>query len=320
MALDRDLDLYRRLYLVRRAEQVIQKCYADDEMKTPVHLSIGQEAIPVGVCAALGPEDRLFGTYRSHALYLARTLDTDGFFAELYGRETGIAGGKAGSMHLTAPAEGLMATSAVVATTLPLALGAAFTAAYRRTGARVAAFFGDGAIDEGAFWETLNFACLRGFPLLFVCEDNGLAIHSPVARRHGHAPIADVAERFRCRVYRSESTDAVEIRELAEDALQTIDRGKGPCFLHLHCYRYVEHVGVAEDRQFDLGYRDRDQFESWLDRDPVKVLRARLVAEAAGDRLAAIERDIDSRIERSLERARQAPFPSPDALHRHVFA
>ncbi|MEE8557435.1 MAG: thiamine pyrophosphate-dependent dehydrogenase E1 component subunit alpha, partial [Myxococcota bacterium] len=172
----RPMDLYRRMLLIRRAEMVIQERYGEDEMKTPVHLCIGQEAVAVGVCDALSEGDQAVGTYRSHGIYLAMSDDPEGMFGELYGRVTGPGRGKAGSMHLAHPDSGLMLTSAVVGTTIPVALGLAYAHLIRGDGRRVAAFFGDGAVDEGVFWESLNFACLKRLPVLFVCEDNGLAI------------------------------------------------------------------------------------------------------------------------------------------------
>lgn len=315
------LELYRRVYLVRRAEQTVQARYPENEMKTPVHLSIGQEAVAVGVVAALEPGDRIYATYRSHAVFLARTLDVDGFFAELYGRDAGIARGKAGSMHLAAPAHGFMTSSAVVGTTIPLALGAALAARYRKSGGRACAFFGDGAIDEGVFWESLNFASARRLPVLFVCEDNGLAIHARAEQRHGYDSIADVVARYRCAVFRSESTDAAELRDLAREALERIDRDGAPAFLHLRCYRFVEHVGIEEDRRFDLPYRDRAEFEHWQRKDPVAVLRRRVEAEgAAPERIAALERAIDASVAAAVERARAGRFPPPEVVAEDVFA
>ena len=318
---EQGLELYRRLYLVRRCEETIQAHYHEDEMKTPVHLSIGQEAIPVGVCAALRARDRIFATYRNHAVYLSRTLDSDGFFAELYGKETGTAHGKAGSMHLSSPDHGFMASSAVVGTTIPLALGSALAAVRRGTGARVAVFFGDGAIDEGVFWESLNFACLHHLPILFVCEDNGLAIHARSEDRHGYDSIAEVVERFRCNVVRSDSSDAIEIAELTQAALEHHATDRQPSFLHLRCYRFVEHVGPAVDESFELGYRRQDEFESWKARDPADVLRRR-VAEAgiAEAEIVAVEREVEAQVEASVRRAAEAPFPAREALLEDVWA
>jgi TPP-dependent pyruvate/acetoin dehydrogenase alpha subunit len=314
-------ELYRTLYFVRRAEELVAEHYGENGMKTPVHLSIGQEATAVGVLAALRDSDLVFGTYRSHALYLARSGDSDGFFAELYGRATGSAGGKAGSMHLAAPARGLLATSAVVGSTIPLALGAAFAARYRGQAARVAVFFGDGATDEGVFWESLNMACLKRLPILFVCEDNGLAIHSRHADRRGYVSLAGIVERFACDVYRSDSTDASEIAALAEQALRVQEREQRPAFLELECYRYTEHVGPRIDRDFELPHRDAAEFERWWRRDPLLRLRERLLtAGAAAEELQACEHDCDEKLLASLERARAAALPAAERLLEHVFA
>ena len=313
--------LYRTLYLVRGAEEAVQRHYPEDGMKTPVHLSIGQESIAVGVCDTLRPDDRILATYRSHAVYLARTGDLDGFFAELYGRVTGVAHGKAGSMHLASPEHGLLATSAVVATTLPLALGAAFAARLRGSGARVVVFFGDGAVDEGVFWETLNFACLRGLPILFVCEDNGLAIHSRAEERHGYDAIARVVERFRCHVMASETTHPLEIAQLAAEGLRRMEASGQPAFLHLRCYRYVEHVGIAEDRSLDRPYRPEAEFRHWKGRDAVPLVRRDLLEGGLGeDALAEIERTIDARIAEAVQTAARAAHPPAADLERHVFA
>jgi pyruvate dehydrogenase E1 component alpha subunit len=320
-ALKRHRELYRTLHLVRRADELIAEHYGEDEMKTPVHLSIGQEAVAVGVCAALRDADVLFGTYRSHALYLARTGDTDAFFAELYGRASGCAGGKAGSMHLAAPRRGLLMSSAVVASTIPLALGAAFAARYRGEPTRVAVFFGDGATDEGTFWESLNMACLQRLPVLFVCEDNGLAIHSRHSVRHGYASLDRVVERFDCDVYHSSSTDVLEIADLAEESLRVQERSGRPAFLHLECYRYAEHVGPRIDRDFHLPYRDAAEFERWSRRDCVALMRERLLTAGSDpSQIEAMERENEGRLCASMERARIAMLPDAAQLLDHVLA
>ncbi len=318
---ERALCAYRRLYLVRRCEETVQLHYPEDEMKTPVHLSIGQEAPAVGVCEALGEADRLFGTYRSHALYLARSEDTDGFFGELYGRASGAARGKAGSMHLAAPAHGLMLTSAVVGTTIPLALGAALALERQGSRGRAVVFFGDGATGEGCFWESLNFACAHRSRVVFVCEDNGLAIHSRRETREGYADLPSVLERFRCTLLTSESTDVLEIRDLAESGLREQDRSGGPLFLYLRCYRFVEHVGPAIDQRFDLGYRRRQEFLAWQARDPLGVARRRLgQLGVTGDELRTLEAAADARIAASVARARASAPPAAEELREGVYA
>ena len=157
------LEFYKKLYLIRRAEEKIREHYSEDEMKTPMHMSMGEEAIVVGVLEAAGKKSQAFGTYRSHALYLAKTGESDMFFAEMYGKAAGPAKGKAGSMHIALPDAGVMMTSAVVGTTIPVALGAALANAYLKNKRVVVSFFGDGAVNEGVFWESLNFACFPSY-------------------------------------------------------------------------------------------------------------------------------------------------------------
>jgi TPP-dependent pyruvate/acetoin dehydrogenase alpha subunit len=315
---DLNLALYRKLYLVRRAEDAIREHYASDAMKTPMHMSTGGEAICAGVCHALRPQDQIIGTYRSHGIYLAKTGETDRFFAEMYGRESGMAKGKAGSMHLTAPDAGLICTSAIVGTTIPVALGAAFAHQEKRQDRVVAVFFGDGAIDEGVFWESLNAACGMRLPVVFVCEDNGFAVHIPKMQRHGYKSITEIVSRFECDVYSSESTDVEELYNLTAKAIAVAKEKKRPAFLHLRYYRYLEHVGVNED--FNQGYRDKKEYEAWRTRDPLELQRKKLVKLVGEDEVRRIETAVDNQVTESVKRAEKAPYPRPEELYEDVLA
>ena len=311
-------DLYRKLYMARRAEEFIIKHYPEDEMKTPMHMSMGQEAISAGVCHALGPVGQIFGSYRSHATFLAKTEDTDRFFAELYGKESGTAQGKAGSMHLAAPEKGHMGSSAIVASCIPVAVGAAFANKQKGNGGISCVFFGDGALDEGVFWESLNVACIMKLPILFVCEDNGLAVHTPTHRRQGYESIIDIVCKFDCHVFQEQTTDVEIIYRLTLDAIESIKTTEKPAFMYFKCYRYLEHVGIYED--FQAGYRSKAEFDEWYKRDCVLVHRKRIIDNGyaeAGVRYA--ERLIDEQIRNSIERAREASFSKPEELYRGVF-
>ena len=182
---------YRSLYRIRRVEEEIARVYPTDKIKSPVHLSIGQEAVAVAVCEALLPEDVIFISYRSHAGYLAKGGDLKAMIAELYGKATGSNKGKGGSMHLADLAHGVMGASAVVGTTIPHAVGYAYAQKVRRTGSICATFFGDGATDEGVFHESLNFAALKQLPMLFICENNGYAIHTHQRLRQANPNISE---------------------------------------------------------------------------------------------------------------------------------
>jgi len=313
-----NIELYRKLYLIRKSEDAVRRDYSNDKMKTPMHMSTGGEAICAGVCHALADSDQIMGTYRSHGIYLAKTGETDQFFAEMFGRATGMAKGKAGSMHLTAPADGLICTSAIVGTTIPVAVGAAYANRQQQNDRIVTVFFGDGAIDEGVFWESVNSACVMKLPVLFVCEDNDIAVHIPGKDRHGYRSISEVMERFKCSVFNSDSTDAEVIYNLTKDALNAIRESGRPSFMHLKYFRYLEHVGVNED--FNQGYRGRAEYEKWRARDPIETQRSKLMKWLKEGEIRGIEMEIEERIEQSVKKADIAPFSGPEALYEDVLA
>lgn len=312
------LSLYQKLVVVRLAEETIREEYFKDEMKTPVHLGIGAEAISVGVCHCLPSGTRTFGTYRNHALYLAATDDTDGFFAELYGKLSGPGKGKAGSMHLCAPEHGLMATSAVVGTTIPLAVGAALANAYRKTSDVVTVFFGDGAVEEGAFWESLNFASLKRLPVLFVCEDNGLAIHAHARERRGFRSIPDAVRAFDCHLGAGDGSDIVDVVQSTRAMLGQMSQEPKPGFLHFTYFRFLEHVGPRED--FDAGYREKPSPQELERLDPVRRLEKELLRRGvAPSALETIRAEASAKVRRSAEEAQKAPFAPPAELTTDVW-
>ncbi len=313
------LQLYRTLLLARRAEEAIRDEYGSDDMKTPVHLGIGQEAIPVGVCHTLPPATKTFGTYRNHALFLAMTQDTDRFFGELFGKSTGPGKGKAGSMHLAAPEQGLIATSAVVGTTIPLAVGAALANAYRGSQDFVAVFFGDGAVEEGVFWESLNFACLKRLRIVFVCEDNGLAIHTPTSQRQGFRSIPEALRGFACHVVSEDGSDLLGVVASTRRLLERMADDPRPGMLHFTYFRFLEHVGPRED--FDAGYRARPEPAELVRLDPVARFEATLRAQGcAPSELDAIRTRVDAQISGSIAAGREAPFASATELFEDVLS
>ena len=296
--------LYGRVLLVRLSEQQISKEYFQDEMKTPVHLGIGAEAITAGVHLGCPKDTQYFGTYRNHALYLNCSNDTDGFFGEMYGKENGCGKGKAGSMHMASPETGLIVTSAVVATTIPVAAGAALTMQYNGVDKIAVCMFGDGAVEEGVFFETLNFASLRKLPILFVCEDNELAIHSLRHDRKGFKFFSEIAKTFDLEFAEGDGTNAVEVYTKTRDLVSRMNSSKKPGFATFNWFRFLEHVGPLED--FDKGYRTKpaDMVEKW---DPVpKIKAACLEGGVSADRLKTIENEILGKIEKSVAKAKAA--------------
>ena len=307
-------ELFRSLYLIRRVEEEVARIYPTDKIKSPVHLSIGQEGISVAVCKALRSDDVVFPTYRGHAAYLAKGGDLKRMIAELYGKATGCTKGKGGSMHLADPAHGVMGASAVVGTTIPHAVGFAYARKLQRRDTVTVSFFGDGAIDEGVFHESVNFAALKRLPVLFVCENNFYAIHSPIQSRQ---PSTDLCERVRGYALPAELFDDGDVTRLYERTRAACDHIRsgegGPMFFEVRTYRWREHVGPGED--FHTGYRSREEAASWVANDPVEQMGAKLTPE----RREAIRAQVDAEIRAAFEFAEQSPFPSLDELGKDVF-
>lgn len=306
--------LYRSLYRIRRVEEEVARVYPTDRIKSPVHLSIGQEAVSVGVCDVLDAGDVVFGTYRSHAAYLAKGGDLRAMIAELYGKATGCARGKGGSMHLVDVRAGFMGASAVVGTTLPNAAGYAYARRLLGRAALVVCFFGDGAADEGVFHETLNFAALKRLPMLFVCENNQYAIHTHQRARQSNPRVWEHARVHGIPAERIEGNDVLAIRERAAAVARELrETGAGPYLIECMTYRWCEHVGPGED--YAAGYRSREEFEPWRRDDQV----GRVAALIDSDARRMIEAEVEAEVRAAFEFAEQSPFPEARELHTDVF-
>ncbi len=305
--------LYHSLYRIRRVEEEIARVYPSDGIKSPVHLSLGQEAVSVGVCQALQARDVVFGTYRGHALYLAKGGDLKAMIAELYGKATGCAKGKGGSMHLIAPAAGMMGASAVVGTTIANAVGYAYALKHRRQDAIVASFFGDGATEEGVFAESLNFAALKKLPLLFVCENNQYAIHTHQSRRQATPHICARARAHGLPAERIDNNDVLCLYQRSQEVVARLRAGEGPWFFEVMTYRWHEHVGPGFD--FHLGFRGADEARPWRENDQVTRLAALVEPESRRQLELAVEEEIAA----AFAFAQASPFPPPAALYTDVF-
>jgi TPP-dependent pyruvate/acetoin dehydrogenase alpha subunit len=305
--------LYRSLYRIRRVEEEIARAYPTDKIKSPVHLSIGQEGVAVGVCEALEASDVVFGSYRGHAMYLAKGGDVKRMIAELYGKVDGCARGKGGSMHLVDVPRGVMGTSAVVATTIPNAVGYAYALKLRKEPRVVVSFFGDGATEEGVFAESLNFAALKKLPILFVCENNRYAIHTHQSRRQANDDICGRVRGYGVPAHRVEENNVLELHSLCTRLAADVRKGNGPAFVECMTYRWLEHVGPGED--FALGFRERAEADSWKEGDPVKKVGDQLDGGARRE----IEKEVEAEIKAAFDFAENSVFPGPEELYRHVY-
>jgi TPP-dependent pyruvate/acetoin dehydrogenase alpha subunit len=300
-------ELFYQALRIRLVEERIIQLYPSDVIQSPVHLSIGQEAVAVGACQGLRKTDLLFCTYRSHAFYLAKGGNLGEMFAELYGKVSGCARGKAGSMHLAAPEVGLMGASAVVASTIPHAVGAALAAKRLGKDQVVMGVFGDGATEEGVYHESLNFAVLHRLPVVFLCENNGLAVHSPQQARQGY-DILEHARSYGLPVYHiSDGHDFVKVAETMSDIIGRVRTERDPVFVEILTYRYKEHVGPGED--FMCGYRQPEEWLAWKQRDAL---------EGHPDLAATIRPAIMKEIDEAVHFAKTSPFPPAEELLRDV--
>lgn len=306
--------LYYSLYRIRRVEEEIADIYPTDKIKSPVHLSIGQEAVSVAVCDALNRDDIVFGTYRGHALYLAKGGDLKGMIAELYGKIDGCAKGKGGSMHLVDIDKGIMGTSAIVATTIPDAVGYAYALKYQRKDSIVVSFFGDGAVEEGVFYESINFAALKHLPIIFICENNSYAIHTHQLKRQSVANICERVVSFGIKAERINDNDVLSLRERISSNIESLRNGEtGPLFFECMTYRWREHVGPNED--FSLGYRTREEAESWIQNDQVERIGKMLETEQQ----TKIKKEVEEEIREAFAFAEESPFPEASELYTDVF-
>jgi pyruvate dehydrogenase E1 component alpha subunit len=281
--------LFRQALLIRLVEEKIIELYPTDKIQSPVHLSIGQEAVAVGVCESLRKDDLLFSTYRGHAYYIAKGGDLNSMMAELYGRMGGFAKGKAGSMHLAAPDVGMMGSSAVVGSTVPHAVGAALAARFRKLDQVIVATFGDGATEQGSYHESLNFCALMKLPVLFLCENNGLAVHASLAERHSYK-IIEHARVFGIESSRIEKGwDFIEIGDRIAETIAAMRKDGKPRLIEIMTARYKEHVGPGED--FNAGYRAQAEIDAWKAKDPLiadAALAQRLLPELNAEVAAAV--------------------------------
>lgn len=315
-----DLEMYKSVLRIRLVEEAIAERYAENQMRCPVHLSIGQEAAAVGVATALRRDDRCFSTHRCHAHYLAKGGDLPRALAEMHGKETGCLGGRGGSMHLMDVDAGLFLSVPIVGSSIPLATGAALADQMDGVARVNVAFFGDAAVEEGVFHESANFAGLRKMPVIFVCENNSFSVYTPLAERQPQRPLERLAEAHGIHGVRCDGNDVLAVYKAAQEAVARARNGEGATLLVLDTYRWREHCGPNFDDH--LGYRSPEEWAAWRARDPVAGQRARLIGSGAmtdADDLA-LRAEIQSEIDEAFEQAVSAPLPSADTVSEHIYA
>ncbi len=314
------IDLLKKMLRARLFEEKIVAVYGEQEMKTPVHLYIGQEAVAAGVSQNLKPEDYVFSTHRNHGHYLCKGADLKPIVAELYGKATGCAKGKGGSMHFVDTGKNCLGTSAIVGGSIPLGAGAALAIKLKGEKRLSVSYFGDGASDEGVLQETMNFAALKKLPVLFVCENNFYATNSPQSARHAQGEISKRAPGFGIPFELADGNDPEAVYAAAEKAAAHIRAGKGPYFLEFPTYRWKGHVGP--DCDYEKGCRPKEEFFEWQKKCPVENYLKKLRAEGllTDALLDGIKVEINAEIEAAWSFAKASPHQSPEELYTDVYS
>ena len=314
------LERWTVMLRIRLAEEAIGAMVERGEARCPCHLSIGQEAVAAGVCAALETADSIWGGHRSHGHYLAKGGSLEALFAEILGKTTGCAGGRGGSMHLIARQSGVAGTVPIVAGTVSLAAGAAL--AYKMTAipaggaARVTvAFFGDGAVEEGSVQETLNLASLYRLPLIFICENNLYSSHLHWSERRAADNLDQAGAFHSVPGERVDGNDVEEVFSAAGRAVERARHGGGPTFLECRTFRWRGHVGPGADE--DVGVRRRGELSAWLELDPIRHAEERLRELGVPD-LGSLRARVEEEIDCAWRSARAAPEADPQRVRNYV--
>jgi len=312
------VSMYVAMLRIRMAEEQLGEMVSSGEVKCPAHLYIGQEAVAVGVCQALNRDDYVFGNHRSHGHYLAKGGALNEMMAEVLGKKTGCSRGRGGSMHLVAQEVGFMGTSAMVGSSIPLAVGAAIAFAMQDTQRIAVTFFGDGATDEGVFCESLNLAALRKAPVVFVCENNLYSTHMHIRDRKPADNIPDIAKAHCVPATRIDGNDVCAVHKTAREAVQNARQGKGPALIECRTYRWRGHVGPNYD--LDKGLRSKEELDKWMARCPIKLLEAHLIKDAILTQAEAsrLHRKVTDEVDEAVAWARASPMPSESELSDYV--
>lgn len=313
---DEDRECLRSMLLTRRFEERCAELYSATKIRGFLHLGIGQEAVSTGAVRALHADDNLVATYREHGHALARGLPTATAMAELFGRVDGCCGGRGGSMHLFDIERRLYGGNAIVASGLPLAVGLAFADQALQRRAVTACFFGEGAMAEGEFHEAVNLAVLWRLPVLFLCENNGYAMGTALARSQSQTDLALKASAYELPAWSVDGMDVEVVEATTRRAALAVREGGGPCFVEFRTYRFRAHSMYDPDL-----YRSKDEIAMWKQRDPIPRFTARLTQRGLDDEeLRALERSVDEEIEQAVAFAEASGHPDPEGLGRHVYA
>jgi len=306
------VDMFSMMVRTREAEERIAVLYSEQEMRCPIHLCIGQEAVCAGVSAALSKQDLVFSGHRSHGHYICKGGDLNSMFAELYGRSTGCAGGKGGSQHLVDTECGFMGAAPILSSTISVGVGAAWAEQLSGRDTVCVVYFGDGATEEGAFHESANFASLMKLPVIFVCENNLYSVHSKMSVRQPDRPISTFGPAHGMPGVRVDGNNVIDVYNVVCEAVARIREGNGPTLIEASTYRWREHCGPGDD--INLGYRLASEVSQWKNRDPVASFESELLTND----IKKIRTQAIAEVDLAVDFARSSPYPDAAALYHDV--
>lgn len=305
---------------IRRVEEAIADRYAEQEIRCPTHLCIGQEAIAVGVCDVLERTDKVFSNHRAHGHYLAKGGDLVSMIAELYGRTIGCCGGRGGSMHLIDLDAGFMGATPIVGGTIPIAVGTAWASTLHKRSEVTVVFFGDGCFEEGVMHESLNFAALHKLPIIFVCENNDFSVYTPLKLRQPQRPIHNIAAAHGLTSAVGDGNDVDLVRALAKQAVSAARAGCGPQFLELRTFRWREHCGPNFDHE--LNYRAAEDIKAGIADCPIERYKTLIGKQGEDVELLAakLENELSLEINAAFAFSDQSSNPLPSTAQEKLYA
>jgi len=311
--------LHLLMVKMRIFEERVREALFNNEIRTPCHLYLGEEAVAAGVCINLGSDDYIFSNHRSHGHYIAKGGKINPLMAEIFARKTGCSKGRGGSMHVCAPEVGLLGTSALVAGGIPMAVGAALGAKHMKNGRIAVPFFGDGATEEGSFHESLLFASFHKLPVIFVIENNLISTHLPLADRQPDENLSRYADPYGIMSKQVDGNDALSVYYAAREAVEYVRQNKGPYLLECRVNRWIGHVGPNWD--YTIGFRSEELVKAYLADDPIKNFEKYLISEgiSSQDEIQSIHLEVRKEVEASYEFATSSQRPNPEDIERYVF-
>ena len=310
------LQLYRQMLEIRRCEEQLARLHQAGQIPGACHTYVGEEAIATGVCAHLREDDTVLSTHRGHGHALAKGVPPRELIAELLGKATGCSHGRGGSMHIFKPEVGMLGTSGIVGPSILMATGAAYTYMLKKSQQVSVAFFGDGAVNNGAFHEGLNLATIWDLPVLFVCENNLYATEVPFNTVTRQPEVAKKAIAYGLPGIAVDGNDILAVYQAAGEAIERARAGGGPTLLECKTYRTRPH----SEGMRDGGYRTREEIDSWRARDPITMLRDGLVGEQIAEdaEIGAIEDAVQNLIAEAVDFARDSPWPDAATATTHI--